>query len=355
MKKNESIRLSASRIKLLQSCSWKYWCNYHLHLPRKGNDGSARGTACHLILEMLLNSRRKAYIKKIITKSDSYCIKSVKKLVEKSLKDSGFFSLENVDMCNDMILVGLHCNFLGGKNAVIKEPEKEFLVENQNPKYTIYGFMDKPIEYPKESKLKIVDYKTSKEKFCEKEIEHNVQALCYLLASKSIWPKLKKRTVEFQFLKFPDNPSIEIEVSDEELEGFEYYLEHIYGLVNNFDTNQARTNLAAHQKFPKKDEGFAGPLNCGFAKFPGQKKKDGNPMWHCEHKFPYDYYACVGKNDKVISTAIKKKDLKKVKGAQIEKRHYEGCPAFRDFIAPAQEEESPPPCSSPTKGDAFDF
>ena len=351
MQKNKNVPLSASRIKLLQSCSWKYWCTYHLNLPRSGNDGSARGTACHLVLEVLLRKDRKKYIKKIISKEDAYYVKSIKRLVEKSLRKSGFLSEENVDMCNDMILVGLHCNFLGGKNATIKEPEKEFLIENDDPKYTIYGFMDKPVEYPKEKRIKIVDYKTSKSKFCEAEVEHNVQALCYLLASKSIWPHLKKKSVEFQFLKFPDNPSIEIEVTDEELEGFEYYLEHIFGIVNNFNESYAESNLAARQKFPKKREGFTGPLNCGFAKYPKQKKKDGTLMWHCDYKFPFDYYAVVDKNGKVISSSLTKKDLKKVQGCKIEKKHYDGCPAFKSYIHDAPKDSN----IESEKNDDFDF
>ena len=34
-------KLSASRIKTAQSCSWLYYCKYKLKLPDKGNDGSS--------------------------------------------------------------------------------------------------------------------------------------------------------------------------------------------------------------------------------------------------------------------------------------------------------------------------
>ena len=43
--------LSASRIKTLETCSWSYWCNYHLRVPQKQNEGALRGTVCHLAFE----------------------------------------------------------------------------------------------------------------------------------------------------------------------------------------------------------------------------------------------------------------------------------------------------------------
>ena len=70
-------------------------------------------------------------------------------------------------MCDEMILVALNCDFLGGKGAEITEPEKEFYLESDDPEYKILGFMDKPIEYDKEDKVVIVDYKTSKEKLTD--------------------------------------------------------------------------------------------------------------------------------------------------------------------------------------------
>jgi len=70
-------------------------------------------------------------------------------------------------------------------------------------------------------------------------------------------------------------------------------------------------------------------LNCGFAKRKGQLKKNGDPMWHCEYKFPYDYYALTDKNGKTLKTAFKKKDLTLKEGQKITKKHYEGCPAHK--------------------------
>ena len=78
--------LSASRIKTYESCSWKYWCGYVLKLPKSKNDGNVRGSACHLVLEVLLNKRHKKYIKKIIKSETIKSVPSIERLVSKSIK-----------------------------------------------------------------------------------------------------------------------------------------------------------------------------------------------------------------------------------------------------------------------------
>jgi hypothetical protein len=317
--------LSASRIKTLESCSWKYWCNYHQDLPRSSNAGASRGTVCHLVLELLLSKRHKKYIK-VITKAGTIeAVPSISRLVKKGLTELGYYDLDNHTMCDEMILVALNCDFLGkDMGGKIKEPEKEFLLESENPKFKIRGFIDKPVEY--KTGVKMVDYKTSKQKFTEYECEYNVQALAYLLAAKQIWPKLKESSIEFQFLKFPEQPIIEIKATEDQLEGFKYYLEHIYAIINNFTEQEAHSNFAKDQPRPKKGEGFKGPLNCGFAKRPEQLKKDGTPMWYCEYKFAYDYYVLLGEKGRVLKATKDRESLEGLEGV-IEERHYEGCPA----------------------------
>jgi|TARA_B100000085_G_scaffold285270_1_gene320735 hypothetical protein len=332
--------LSASRIKTLETCSWKYWCNYVLKLPKSSNAGAARGTVCHLVLELLLDKRRSDYIKIITDSKTIESVPSISRLVKKNLTKLGYYDPENHIMCDEMILVALNCDFLGKKGAEINSPEKEFLLESEDPRYKIMGYIDKPVEYPKE--IVMVDYKTSKQKFSEEECEYNVQALAYLLAAKQIWPKIKKTSIEFQFLKFPEQPIIEIRASEEQLKGFEEYLSYIYEIINNYSEEDARSNFAAYQERPTKSQGFKGPLNCGFAKFQGQLKKDGSPMWHCEHKFAFEYYALLNEDGEILQSSMKEEDLDSSKGV-IEKRHYEGCPAHNQSLGQSN------------KGDGFGF
>ena len=315
--------LSASKIKTFESCSWKYWCNYHLKLPQENNDGARRGTVCHLIFELLVKPRHKKHFDLIMEAQTLDASPAVKRLVKKSLVKEEGYSEENYLLCEEMILVGLDNDFYGAKGEV-NSPEKEFLLESESPKYKIRGFIDKPVEYNK--KLKIVDYKSSKSKFNKNELKSNVQAMTYTLAAQTIWPKLKNVIVEFLFLRFPKSPSQQIRFTKEQLSGFEYYLEHVYTIINNFTESDAKSNLASTKPMPKRDEGFCGPLNCGFTKYKGQLKKDGTLMWHCPFKFDFEYYSLIDADGNLLKTSFNKEDLDESKG-EIKHQSYGGCPA----------------------------
>ena len=315
--------LSASKIKTFESCSWKYWCNYHLKLPQENNDGARRGTVCHLIFELLVKPRHKKHFDLIMEAQTLDASPAVKRLVKKSLVKEEGYSEENYLLCEEMILVGLDNDFYGAKGEV-NSPEKEFLLESESPKYKIRGFIDKPVEYNK--KLKIVDYKSSKSKFNKNELKSNVQAMTYTLAAQTILPKIKNVIVEFLFLRFPKSPSQQIRFTKEQLSGFEYYLEHVYTIINNFTESDAKSNLASTKPMPKRDEGFCGPLNCGFAKYKGQLKKDGTLMWHCPFKFDFEYYSLIDADGNLLKTSFNKEDLDDSKG-EIKHQSYGGCPA----------------------------
>ena len=200
MSKKELL-LSASRIKKWEDCSWLYWCSYILKLPSRGNSGAARGTACHIVFEMLLAKKRKKYVDEILSKNDIASVPPIKRLVIRSLKRDGFYSEEDYDLCNKMILVGLKNDFFGKEDGGrVVNAEQKFVIENEDPKYKIMGFMDKPVSYSKSKTIKIVDYKSSKNKFCNSELDGNIQASTYVLAAKKLWPKMKKFLVEFFLL-----------------------------------------------------------------------------------------------------------------------------------------------------------
>ena len=52
------VKLSASRIKTAQSCSWIYWNKYKQNLPDTNNDGARRGTVCHNTFEFLSKQKK---------------------------------------------------------------------------------------------------------------------------------------------------------------------------------------------------------------------------------------------------------------------------------------------------------
>tara|TARA_R110001592_G_scaffold303735_2_gene575931 strand:+ start:340 stop:1335 length:996 start_codon:yes stop_codon:yes gene_type:complete len=307
--------LSASRLKTLETCSWSYWCNYHLKLPQKQNEGALRGTVCHLVFEMLVKKKHKKHFNKIIKGESIKKSPAVHRMVMKHLiqMESSFdlpmTNQENTELVDDMIVVGLNCDFFG-KGGRVDKPEHEFLLENEDPKYKIRGFIDKPIIYKKGKKIKIVDYKSSKYKFRGEELHSNVQAMVYTLASKKEWEGYTP-TVEFQFLRHPRKPLQQLEFNEDQLRGLEYYLAHTFQIVNNFTEETAITNYAADKK---KDAWL-----CKIGK------------WRCPYIDGYDYFVILDKNKEQVKKSFKIKELENVleKGQKIEKRTYEGCPRHK--------------------------
>ena len=307
--------LSASRIKTLEPCSWSYWCIYHLKLPQKQNEGALRGTVCHLVFEMLVKKKHKKHFNKIfkggtIKKSPAVHRMVMKHLIqmEKSF-DLPMTNEENTELVDDMIVVGLNCDFFGWGGKVDK-PEHEFLLESKDPVYKIRGFIDKPVLYKKGKKIKIVDYKSSKYKFRGEELHSNVQAMVYTLAAQQEWPEYTP-TVEFQFLRHPRSPLQQLQFNKDQLRGLEYYLAHTFQIINNFTEETAITNYAYDTK--------KSAWMCKIGK------------WRCPYIDPYDYFVTVNKDKEEIKKSFKKEELQRFlsKGEKIEKRTYEGCPRHK--------------------------
>ena len=303
MEKQSLKVLSASRIKTLETCSWVYWNNYHTKVPQSQNDGALRGTICHTVFELLLNKRHLKNYKRIIKKNAIDGDKGVDTLVKK-LSAKVKLDESNYKLLNDMILVGLKNDFFGEGGEIVK-PEYDFDIKNDEPKYHIRGFIDKPIKIKKE--MHIIDYKSSKYKFRGDDLEANIQAMMYSLASKKLWPKLKP-IVKFLFLRFPKQPIQELVFDDNQIKGFEHYLEHINDYVNKFDEESARSNFAVDSV-----------KNKWMCQVGG---------WKCPYKDPYKYYVKVNDKDEVVETSLED-NFKDIKGFKVETRTYEGCPKFQ--------------------------
>jgi len=331
--------LSASRIKTAQSCSWLYWCKYKLNLPDASNDGAKRGSICHLIFELLGETKRKKIFNKIIKEKDVFCVPSIQRLIKKHAKKLQVDDDENIELIKEMTLNGLMYDFYGTKNGKptysLSEKDFEIIVSTDDKKYKIKGFIDKLFLYKKNKFALIRDFKTSKQKFKGKEICDNLQDYMYSLAARHLYPEYNNRVSEFLFLKFDLNDQdpesdgvIQMRpISEDDLDGFEYQLSEIQQYLDNFSEQDAINNFAASQPYPS-DNSFSGPLQCGFAKSKGQLKKDGTPMWHCPMKFDFTYYAIINAEGKHVKSYLKEEFDKSLipEGCKAEKRHYSGCP-----------------------------
>ena len=122
---------------------------------------------------------------------------------------------------------------------------------------------------------------------------------------------------------------MKMEFNEIELRHFEQMLEQVSKEIKDFGLDKAYSNFAADKGFPG---GFKGLMVCGVKTlYPGQQKEDGSPMWHCEYKFPYHYFALCDKNDAQLKTAMRQDELtpNESKGEYVIQKLFKGCPRFR--------------------------
>lgn len=333
----DEVRLSASKLKTFQNCSWMYYCSYILRLPKSSNIGAKQGSCCHAVFECLLNPRHKDLYDIVMTESSTITnSKVIERYVRKFIKNNELPD-ESFDRIDSMIIVGLGVDFFC-KGGTLFKPELEFNIKSDSPKYNITGLIDKTASYG-EKFLRVSDFKSSKKRFEGDELKTNVQAMMYSLAAKKLWPHLTP-IVDFIFLQFPKDPIQRLRFSNEDLEGFEIYLAEVSKQMKNFTLEDAKKNYASKQSLPKSGGGFCGPLICGwagkkgFVTSPDQKKKDGSPSYYCSFRFPFDYYAVCDEEGKVLRTDMEENKLKfnKEKGEFLLKKRYLGCPGHKRDI-----------------------
>lgn len=321
---SEKVKLSASRIKTLQSCSWIYNCNYNLKLPQKNNSGAIRGTIAHLIFEVLSEERRRAYVEEILNNGTCLRHKSITRLIFKlAIKNNldldeevaplkkGGEKVTNLNCIDQMIMVGLKFDFIDTIKLI--GSEIEFDINNDTPSYRIGGFIDRVFE--SDGNLIIRDFKSSKQQFKGEDLTSNIQAMIYALAmSKKYGKSYNDIIVKFLFLRFPDNPEKECpKFSEQELIGFEYFLEYISNYISTFNETSAKSNLAANSYDRK--------WMC--------QTKSG---WRCPYLDSFGYKVLIDKNKKIVKSIFADQDFKETElkdGFSIEERFYSGCPAWQ--------------------------
>ena len=343
------IKLSASRLKTLSSCSWIYWCNYVLDLPKDSNTGQIMGSCVHNVFEYLGGEKDREQFKKIIEAGTIKVSEKIEKDVidflmkngmepESMVVSSSKESLTCFELVDRMILEGLSHDFFGDNFENLKEAHSEIkfdIPKNESGKaYHIYGFIDKLFIYKDGIHAKIRDYKSSKNKFEGKDLDYNVQSLMYQLAVRTLYPSLEQTETEFVFLQFKNGTGIvNIDpVCNTELEGFEFYLTEVQKVVDNFTYEKAISNLSKSKGYLPKYDGFGGMVQCGKNKTPDELSPDGKKKWGCSLKFAGFYWVIQDKNGKTVDSKNSKEELRELKeGESIVKKIYEGCPAWKNL------------------------
>lgn len=309
------IKLSASRIKTLETCSFLYYVKYVLKLPDKSNKGAQLGTITHLILECLTHKRRHDLAKKMLESGNIYCHAPTRRLIYKHLERLDYGDEEARDI-NKYCLVALKNDFFI-QGFDLGAPEKAF--ELITDKYHLIGFIDK---YGlKDTVGKVVDYKTSKTKFTGTDAKFNVQALAYSLAAMKMWPQLKKVFINFLFLKFPNSPKQVFGYSKKEIDGFEAYLAYLTETLEDFGYEQAISNFAALDYNKKRLCGSEGV------------KDDGTVKWICPYQKPYQYWALY--ENGVLKKTYHYNEMPKVESSgsvEVKLMNYDGCAYFNKNI-----------------------
>lgn len=337
--------LSASRISTYNSCSWKYWCNYHLKLPSSGNDGSSRGTICHLIFEVLgrRNEKRDSIVRKMLGDKTIKNCPSICRLVKKHAKYLGVCDKVNLLMIDEMIITGLGHDFYGESigDPIISLDEKLFDITKQDGEYSfrVKGFIDKLFIYKMgdDTIALIRDFKTSKEPYSNEEVDFNLQNYIYTFAVRTLYPEVTKDITEFLFLRHDLSSSGRVvpdHIDENKMLGFYSYMTQMQHLIDSFDATSSVKNFAKDRGYPEKDAGFKDALLCGFAKVLGQKKKDGTDMFACEYKFPRVVWKVLDKNTEEVNRSYEfiADDITPDFDAETEvlkKVRYNGCPKFR--------------------------
>jgi ATP-dependent helicase/DNAse subunit B len=344
--KPKEIRLSPSRVNSINDCTWQYYASYHLRLPRTGNDGSKRGTICHALLECLVNPRHRHYIDKIVKARDVFHDPRIARFLQiyarkeqlpldqvvvNMAKDGLMTHREEI---NKMIIVALENDFLGKPGDEIKTEIKHTVeVVNGDKKFNILGIVDKVFIRRNDKgeviEVEIVDYKTSSKKFEEKDLDSNLQGLCYQFFAKKMFPGLKNIKFKFLFLRFPKNPVQEVPyMNDDAVDGFEYYLTYITKYMSTFSEEHAKKGFAKYNFATKFLCGLYGNKKYMVNKKTKEKKEHNEPQFICSVRDPFDYYAIIDAEGNNVRSAMTEAELKAKPDEKVVKRRYLGCPAW---------------------------
>ena len=304
------VYLSASRNETFQTCSALYAAKYLAKIPDPVGEAARRGSVAHDTLEILLNPRHDAIYRDAILHDTCLETPALKRVIERYAVRYNVPDAKSLTTIDEFIMTALKNDFRGVKGTYKAMPEQAFEIQidrGDGRKLAIKGFIDQLFFVRDETGewLDIKDFKTGA-MFRQDKIDYPVQAMMYLLASRHLFPQFKRRRFRFQFVK-GKNQYVQCDVTDAQLDGFEWILSDLQLAMDGFTMENAMDNTKA----AKGERCF----------LYGQE---------CKAKHPLSFYALVDAKGNTLGTAMTEAELTVKEGQTIEPRKWAGCPYFYD-------------------------
>lgn len=231
-------RLSASRVKLLNDCSWRFYASEYLLWPEKVWPRTHVGTVVHSVLESLYRAKHHAVYDTVKTAGTIDASPAIKRLVRAWQHKTNLSDELIADVDPMTMLVLNRTNFLDEGAIRRFEPEHEFTMVLKNGG-KVRGYIDRLTVYPDPEAWVVWDYKSQKKRFTESEVRDSFQSLVYQWYLWKTYGALA--TVKYVMLRHPPTsrtPDKHIQVTPPatpaQLAGFETYLEYLYDGINSF-------------------------------------------------------------------------------------------------------------------------
>lgn len=294
------MKVSPSRIKALELCSYKFYLNEVLRLPEREHPKATLGKLAHRIFELILAKKRAAKLKRFMGTKPPFL--SVYPGIPRFAR--AYARANNIpydwDEMNGMLMVAFLALDPHYHPDWVYHTEKRYEIDFGD--FVISGVIDLLIE--KSDCFVILDLKSQGIRFTEAEKEGNAQASCYQLYVDETYHKPAR--VEFVMLRHPPTsrtPDKHLQIveprSAAQHAGFKVYLKEMYKTFNRFSLADAHANFCDKKYFCDKV---------------------------CQFRKPFAYEALM--DDKGLVSNHFPGEAVEDPTQRIEQRQFKGCPRF---------------------------
>ncbi len=298
------MKVSPSRLKALDLCSYKFYLNEVLKLPETTHPKALVGTLVHAIFEGYLAKKRSKDLELIVTvgwKGPKLTHGRVRRWCQL------FSEHHNIPINADEVIDMLDVAFLSIKPYYsptwIYYTEKRYEIDFGD--FIISGVIDLLIETP-EGPV-ILDLKSQAIRFDKDELKNSYQSISYQLY---VWREYKRAAkVVYVLLRHPPTSRTPLKHIQETpkppesaYKGFEMYLKAMYKYMNGFSLEDAHSNFCEKKWF------------CEYV---------------CQFKKPFKYNSILNiKDNSVVASYLPGNTPEPTDEQYVEGREFRGCPKF---------------------------